>query len=130
MNRSEAGIGKLTFIVFGTIFGVLFYAAFKIAPFYYYYYELLNQMNAAVRIASTEKDDFIRHKLWMEIQRMGIPVEKQDLIIERYDNRMRLRLTYQEHFFITWQGEDIDLWTFDFDAEVDKPYVGSGEQQE
>ena len=123
-RASERGIGKLTLLFFGTIFFVVGFCAYSIAPFYYYYYELVNQMNAAVRLASTQTDGEIRHKLWLEIQRMQIPVEKEDLIIERYENRMRIRLTYREYFYIVWDGEEHDIWTFDFDAEVDKPYAG------
>lgn len=116
------GIGKLTLLVFGTIIGVAVYCGFQIIPFYYYYFELLNQMESAIRVASTNSDEEIRQKLMYHIKKMQMPIEPEDLKIYRYDGKMKISMQYDEVFFITWEDKDYDLHTFHFDATVERTY--------
>lgn len=116
--RSQRGAGRITTLVFGTLlFGTL-YCAYQIIPFYYYYYELVNQFESHARVAQTFTDKEIRHKLWTLIKQMQIPARPEDLKIERNDGKINIRLRYQEKFYVSYGGQDYDLKTFDFDAHV------------
>lgn len=113
---SAHGVGKLTLLVFGTIVGAGIYAAYHILPFYYCYFEITNQFEQAIKVASTYTDKEIRDKLVYHIKKLELPVEPDDLKIEREAGRMRISLPYEEVFFITWQGKDYDIHTFQFHA--------------
>ena len=115
-DSAEAGIGKLTLLVFGSIVAAAVYAAYNILPFYYYFYELQNQMEQLIKVASTETDREIRQKLWAHVKYMQIPAQPENLRIEREGNTMRISLPYDEVFYLTWRGKDYTLYTFNFDA--------------
>ena len=91
----------------------------RILPFYYYYWELENQMRAAIRVASTDSDAEIREKLLYQIKRMDIPARPEDLKIGRTGRHMNISLKYSEVFDITWKGKDRDLRTFNFHARAE-----------
>ena len=114
--KSGLGISKITLLVFGILVSAVVYCAYNILPFYYYYYELINQFQSVVKVASTEDDAEIRRRLMYHIKKMELPMAPEDLIIEREDGEMRIRLQYEETFFITWQGKDYEVYTFPFDA--------------
>jgi hypothetical protein len=120
--RAERGLGKLTLLVFGTIIGVVLYSAYNIIPFYYYYYELMNQMRSVIRVASTEDDATIRERLWYHIRKMGLPAQPEDLIIERYHETMRIALDYEEVFYVSWGDKDYTIYQFPFHAEVEESF--------
>lgn len=123
IHQGQSGIGKLTFIVFATIIGVVLYCGYHILPFYYYYYELMNQMESVTRVASSETDQEIRKRLMYHINKMQIPIRRpEDLKIERDNGYMTISLAYQEVFYISWQGKDHDIHKFDFNAYVRKKY--------
>jgi hypothetical protein len=119
---SAAGLGKLTILVFGTILAAACFVAFNVFPFYYYYFELVNQMHSAARVASTNTDQELRQKLLYHIKKMELPVEPGDLKITREGQVIRMALPYHEIFYVTWQGKDYDIWRFDFKAEVVEKY--------
>ncbi|RMG45535.1 MAG: DUF4845 domain-containing protein [Candidatus Dadabacteria bacterium] len=112
----DQGASKLTVLVFAAIFGVAFYCAYHIIPFYYYFYELQNQFESAVKVASTYTDKEIRRKLMYHIKKMQLPVEPDDLEIIRQDGKIKISLEYEEVFYITFRGKDYDIWTFPFHA--------------
>ena len=123
MKRQSAGVGKLTVFVFGTITAVVLFAGYNIFPFYYYYFEIENQFRAAIRVASTESDQVIRQKLMYHIKKMQLPVESDDLVIERLGgNRMRIYMAWTEVFYISYQGKEHDIWEFDFVADVEDKF--------
>lgn len=113
---ASRGAGAITYIVFGLIVGVVGFVGYKVIPFYYYYYDLMNQFEQVIKVASVETDAEIRKKLMYHIKKYQIPCEPEDLRIERSEETMTIRLQYQEVFYITWQGKDYTLRTFDFDA--------------
>ena len=121
---SIRGASKLTLAVFLTLFGIALYLAYNILPFYYYYFELIHQMEAVIRVANTDSDDEIRKKLVYHIRHMEIPVGSDEelssaLRIERLNGEMKISLPYEEIFFVTWQGKDYDLWKFKFRAHAE-----------
>lgn len=119
-HTNESGIGKFTAIVFGAIFGALIYSGFKILPFYYYYYELLNQMDSMARVASTMTDKEIRSRLEYEIRHMQIPVLPEDLIVKREDAKIIISLEYQEEFYVSFKDKDYTIRVFPFHAYVER----------
>ena len=124
---SEAGMSKLTFLVFALIIGAAIYTGYRVLPFYYYFYELRNQMEAAVRVASEENDEGIRKKLVYHIRKMDLPVGSDDelrdaLKIERDGGRMRISLPYEEVYDVDVNGKNYVLYRFKFHAYVDKAY--------
>lgn len=119
---SQSGIGKLTLLVFGALAAAVVYAGYHILPFYYCYYEISNQFEQIIRVASTEKDDEIRRRLMYHIKKLELPVEPGDLKIERDGRRMRISLPYQEVFYVSWGGKDYDIHTFDFHAYAEGEY--------
>ena len=124
LRNSSRGVATITLAVFGALTAIALYAAYEILPFYYYYYELRNQMEAAIRVASTETDDELRKKLNYQIRHMDLPVGDDDqlreaLKIERDDDTMRISLPYQEVFSITFNDREYVVHRFNFRAYVD-----------
>ena len=120
-RKHQAGLGKLTLLVFGALTGAALYTAYEVLPFYYYFYELENQMEAAIRVASTETDDELRKKLTYHIRKMDLPVGTDEdlrdaLKIERDDNIMRISLPYEEVFSIPLGSKTYILRRFKFNA--------------
>lgn len=120
--RRERGIGKLTLLVFGTIVVALVFSANQILPFYYYFYELQNQMESVIRVAGTETDQEIRKKLMYHIKKMEIPADPEALKIERHGRKMIITLPYQEVFYLTYKGKTYDLYVFKFNAHAEGPF--------
>lgn len=116
----ESGVGKLTLLFFGSVLAVLLYSAYKIFPFFYYYLELQNQMEAAIRVAQTHTDDELRQKLLYHIKKMEIPMgAPENLLIERSADIMRVALAYEEVFYINWREKDYVIYTFPFLAQAE-----------
>lgn len=113
---NNAGVSKITVIVFGTLAAAVGYAGYCILPFYYCYYEMQNQMEQAIRVASTYTDSELRDKLVYHIKKLELPVSPEALKIEREPGFMRISLPYEEVFYITWKDKDYDLHTFQFNA--------------
>lgn len=121
-NRKEVGASKLTSAVFILIFGAIFFCAYKIVPFYYYYFEMQNQMEQVIRVASTETDQEIRKKLEYHIKANKLPVKLEDLKISREGRTIRVSLRYSEIFYVTFRGKDYDMHEFKFHASATGPF--------
>ena len=119
---SQSGLSKLTVIIFSTLIGVVVYCTYEILPFYYYYYELENQVVSITRVASTIPDKEIRRRLMYHIKKMGIPLEPEEIHIARQNNRIQISFEYSEVFSIEWDGEEKEIHTFDFQIYVDENY--------
>ena len=119
IQNRERGIGKITLLVFGLVFGVAGYCAWEILPFYYYYYELVSQMQTVIRVASTDTDQEIRQKLMYHIKKFEIPADPEDLKISRDGHTMSISLPYEEVFYLTYQGKDYDIYKFPFFAQAE-----------
>lgn len=122
MSRAQAGIGKLTLLVFGGLLAALLYSAYQILPFYYGYFEMHNQMLSIIPKADTLKDVEIRRRLLRFIKELDIPADERQLILDRRDHRLRLRLSYEEEFYIPWGERDIVIQEFPFSIDVEGPY--------
>lgn len=112
----QRGISKITLVVFLAIGAALSYCGYRIGLFYYCYFEMVNQMHAAIRVASTESDQEILKKLAYHLRKLELPAEPQDIKIEREDKVMRISLKYSEVFDIPWQGRSITVHVFKFHA--------------
>jgi hypothetical protein len=126
-NSDELGAGLLTVAVFGTLLAVVLFSAYNILPFYYYYFELSHQMEAVIRVAETSNNEELRNKLTYHIRKMEIPVGDDEelrraLIIERENGKIRVSLSYEEVFYITFDGRDRTLMRFPFTAQAEGRY--------
>lgn len=121
-GRREGGASTITTIVFLIIFGALFFCAYNIIPFYYYYFEIQNQFEQIIEVASTETDQEIRKKLEYHIKHAELPVKPEDLKISRDGRNIYISLRYAEIFYIRFRGKDYDLHRFDFHAQASGPY--------
>ena len=121
MTRSsrERGMGKLTLLVFGTIVAAALYVAYNVLPFYYYYFELQEQMRQLVRVGNVYSDKELREKLRRHMERMEIPATIDAVKIERRGTNTAVSLEYSEVFYIRWQGKDIEVHRFNFRAHAE-----------
>jgi hypothetical protein len=79
-------------------------------------------MASLIRVASTHTDQEIRAKLLYHVKKLEIPIEPDDIVIERTNGFMSISFSYSEVFYLTWQDKDYDLHTFHFDAYADGNY--------
>ena len=110
----ERGASKLTLLVFGSIAAVVGYVVYSVLPFIYCYYEMQNQMDQIVRIASTLDDAEVRKRLWYHVKKCEIPVEPEDLHVERTTDGIKVWMPYRETFSVPWRGKEHEIYTFDF----------------
>lgn len=119
-SRAEKGAGSLTLVVFGALVIAVVYSASKILPFFYYYYDLQNQMATLISVAQDNSDKEIRKKLLRFMEKAGIPAGDKDLLIKRKENNtMTISLPYKEVFYITFRGRDYIIYTFYFHAHAE-----------
>ncbi len=116
--QGERGAGKFTVLVFGLITAAVLYTSYYVLPFYYYYYEIQNQFEQVISVASTESDMEIRRRLWYYIQKYQLPAIQEDLLLERDGRNMHIKLSYEEVFSVYWDSKEYILWRFPFTAEA------------
>lgn len=121
----QHGVSKITVLIFGGLLAAAVFSAYRIIPFYYYYYELENQMRALTRVASTHTDLELRKRITRHMRKMQIPADPEDVKIERDGDRIRMKLKYKEVFYVTLWDKDYDLYEFDFAVNIDEPIHGS-----
>jgi hypothetical protein len=122
LHKIEAGIGKLTLLVFGTIAGALIYSAFKIIPFYYYFYELRNHAESIARVSDELTEEEIRNKMLTRMKELGIPAKPEDLRVGRYMSQLEISLEYREEFYIRFKDKDYVLKVFPFKIDIRTNY--------
>ena len=118
-GRDERGVGSLTLLVFGLIFAAIVYVGFEVLPFFYYYYDLQNQMESMVRVASEENDETIRKRLLYYIHKYQMPVRDEQLRVYRSGGKIYLDLEYREVFYVSFKGKDYNLRVFPFHAHAE-----------
>ena len=116
----EQGASKLTVLVFTLIIGGIVWAGFQVLPFFYYYYELENQMDALARVADEYTDLEIRKKLMATIKELELPVEPEDLKISRYDGKIFINLAYTEVFYVKLGDREFTIREFPFEAKAQR----------
>ncbi len=121
LRNSEAAASKLTSMVFIALFAVVAFTAYRVTPFYYYYFELQNQMKQALTLADSESDQVIRKKIEYHIKTLEIPVKADKLKIARDGSHIKASLDYSEIFYIRLWGKDYDLYEFPFKAYAEAP---------
>lgn len=121
--KCQRGLGSFTFVVFGTIFGALFYAAYHILPFFYYYYELQSHMEQIIKVGDLNNDKEVRRKLHYYMVKYKLPITGDDLRIVRKGRYMSISVDYDQVFAIPWtDGEEKVLKVFHFDANAEGEY--------
>lgn len=115
---NNKGYSTLTNFVFLIIIGLVFFVVYNVLPFYYYYFELKNQMLALTKVANVNTDLEIKEKLFEQIKDLKIPADKDDIKIHRVDGEIVISVHYQEIFYVTIGKKDYDLYVFDFSAHV------------
>jgi hypothetical protein len=116
ISQQQCGASTLTTVVFGTLVAAVAFVAYNVLPFYYYYFDLKNQFKQVIKVASVDTDEEIRRKIMVFIKQYGVPIDPEDLRIERYDSTMKISLKYTEIFYVTFRGKDYTIHKFDFDA--------------
>lgn len=119
---SKKAASKITTIVFGALLAAIVFTSYNVVPFFYYYLELENQMQAVIKVASVYTDEEIREKLLYHIKRMEIPADLEELQILRQDGTMTIALPYTEIFYITYQEKDYEIYEFEFYAFAEGKY--------
>lgn len=97
---------------------IIVFVLYNVIPFYYYYFEIKNQMFKLSNLANEKTDIEIKEKLYAQIKYLKIPARKDDIIITRTRNEIKISLEYNEVFYITIGKKDYDLYIFNFLAEV------------
>jgi hypothetical protein len=120
MNKfhPQKGTATLSTIFGGCLAAIIVYVAYHILPFYYYYFEMQNQMQAVIRLASTHTDQQIRKKLAYHMVKMDIPASPDELLISRQEDFMKISLKYKEVFSIPWGMDEKVIYVFDFKPEA------------
>ncbi len=72
--------------------------------------------------ADTLKDVQIRKRLMGFIKELDIPADERQLILDRRDQKLRLRLNYEEVYSIPWNDRDIIIHEFPFSIDVEGAY--------
>lgn len=114
-------LGLLLSLIFG---GVIFYFCWQVVPFYYYYYDLQGLMQAQANKAQVLTDVQIRENLMEHIEKIGIPIDREDdLIINRSHNLISISLDYSEVLYVDL-GEDrvYDLHIFHFQPHAESTF--------
>lgn len=120
--KLESGVSNLTILVFGTLAAIVIFVGFRIIPFYYYYYELRGQIHSVSRVASEHSDKELRRRILAKIKELDIPANPDSLIINRYDNSIRVMLEYNEEFYLTYNGKDHTIKIFPFSIDMTTKY--------
>ena len=98
---------------------VVAFILYKVIPFYYYYFEIKNQMVAISNLASTQTDSEIKEKIYEQIKFLKIPATKDDIDVQRTSHKIKITLKYNEILYITINNKDYDLYVFNFLAKVE-----------
>jgi len=115
-SRFERGIGRLTLLLFGAVIAALIFTGYNVIPFYYYYFELTNQLEALVASKERTNDVELRKRIMAVVKELEIPADERDIRIDRRDGFIEVSLSYKEIFYVAWRGRDLDLHTFQFTA--------------
>ena len=106
LRRTQAGASKLTLLVFGSLLAAVCVCRL---PHHSFLLLLLRSLRISfkqvIKVASVDTDEEIRRKLMVFIKQYQMPVDPEDLRIERTDDTMKISLKYKEVFYVTYQGK-------------------------
>jgi hypothetical protein len=114
--RVERGVGRLTVLFFGTVVSAIVFCGYNVVPFFYYYFELTNQLEALVVSKDRMNDAALRKRIMAVVNELEIPADERDIRIDRRDGSIEVSLPYKEIFYFRFRGRDIDIYTFSFIA--------------
>jgi hypothetical protein len=95
-------------------FCLVFAIAYQVVPWYYYYFNLRNQMATIIKNGAIESDEELKVKLAAMVAEVGIKSRSRDFVIERSSDAIRARLRYTERCAVSLMGRRIELFSMDF----------------
>ena len=114
-KMGEKGMGRAATLFILAIAACIFYSAYQVLPFYYYYYEIQGQFDAQVKVGYDRSDREIREFLMEQIDKLELPIDdERDLVIRRVHEELTIELEYEEVFWISLGDKDYRIWTFPF----------------
>lgn len=116
VRRPERGRGKLGTAVVSAVLIVVGFVGYNVVPFYYYYFELTNQLRALISTADRNNDAAIRARVMQIVRELEIPAVERDVQIDRRDGVITITLPYSEVIYFTFQGKEYDLYRLRFRA--------------
>lgn len=110
------GAGSLTMLFFGLLTALAVYSSYRIIPFYYYFYELQQQMEAVILVGDQLSDAGMRRRLVEAAETMEIAADPEDLRIERNGREIEIVWPYEEVFDLSWGETRYEIHVFQFEA--------------
>jgi hypothetical protein len=114
--QNSRGASLITTLVFGALLAVSAWVGIEVGQIYYRFFEIQAQFDQIINVASAETDAELRKRLMYHIKKQDIPVDPEDLKIERAEKRIRISLKWEEDFYVTWKEKDHTFHTFSFHA--------------
>jgi hypothetical protein len=120
-KHTEVGQTKLGMLTTVLFFAVAAYAGSQVFPFYYYAEEFKGLMESQASKAQVFTDDQIRRELSKKIKELDLPLDAEEIKINRFNDKIIIEAQYEEVLFIDL-GEDrvYDLYTFKFHPRVER----------
>lgn len=116
-ERGASNLGILITILF--LLAIIF-VGFQCAPFYYSFYELKGLMQAQADKADEFTDGQILENITRAIKKLQIPVNPEELKINRYAGKIVIEINYSEMLYVDFGGGyDYDLWEFNFNPRAE-----------
>lgn len=114
----EAGISKITALVFILFTGAFLYFGFQIFGHLYNHEELRGLIEFQIREADQRTDDEIRRMIENEMRKLDINADYDDLEIDSGHQRLDISLYYEEDVYL-YINDDYNwtLHTFEFDIQ-------------
>ena len=73
--RPESGRGKVATVIVSALIVVVGFVGYNVVPFYYYYFELTNQLRALISTADRNNDAAIRARVMRIVRELEIPAD-------------------------------------------------------
>ena len=121
VSREDGGV-VIRVCIFAVVLAVVLWLGYKLVPIYYHYLDLRNHMSRALSEGAVASDEELRRMLVPIIKQHAIPAEARDLVIERADPMLSIRLPYQERLELSVMGRSLTLWRFDLVASAQGRY--------
>jgi hypothetical protein len=119
-SSAERGRGLIRSLL--VLVGVVALAVggFKAVEVAYRFYDLKNFITHELRTADIEPDSEIRKKIAARAKRSGVVSVEQDIVIQRGDRTITLKMPYQHEIVLTIFGQPRKLFSLELDEVVER----------